>query len=68
MWRLPVWTYNCSIMARDTVVLSYSYDNMILGVVELNYINRNTALCSETTLTGETWLHCEFVHPRDANR
>ncbi len=55
-------------MARDTVVLSYSYDNMILGVVEFNYINRNTALCSETTLTGETRLHCEFVHPRDANR
>ncbi len=24
--------------------------------------------CSEITLTGETWFHCEFVYLRDANR
>ncbi len=24
--------------------------------------------CSETALSGETRFHCEFVHPRDANR
>ncbi len=24
--------------------------------------------CSETALTGETQLHCEFVHPQDADR
>jgi hypothetical protein len=23
--------------------------------------------CSKTSLTGETWFHCEFVHPWDAN-
>jgi hypothetical protein len=22
--------------------------------------------CNETAPTGETWFHCEFVHPRDA--
>ncbi len=24
-------------------------------------------LCSETALSGDTWFHCEFVHPRKAN-
>ncbi len=23
--------------------------------------------CSKTALTGETWFHCEFKHPQDAN-